>query len=191
MGLVEVKEVYVDLGDQAVGRKRLKGKGETTQLIAAVAAEVLEPKGIGRICLRRIESVSQEHVQPFVEESIEPPAQVHTDGSWAYRFLQGKGYVQQRAAVHLGGKRVASLPVVTRVAALLKRWLLGTHHGAVQPAQLDHSLEEFAFRFNRRTSRSRGLLFHRLLEQSVRHDPITYRDVVHSSRNRQVALDWS
>ena len=73
MGLVEVKEVYVDLGDRAVGRKRLKGKGETTQLIAAVAAEVLEPKGIGRICLRRIESVSQEHVQPFAEESIEPP----------------------------------------------------------------------------------------------------------------------
>ena len=186
-GVVEVDEVYVELGDREHDRKRLKGKGETSQLIVAVAAEVLEPKGIGRIRLRRIQSASQEHVQPFVQESIEPSAQVHTDGSWAYRFLEPGGYAHQRTAVHRGGKMVASLPVVNRVASLLKRWLLGTHHGAVQASQLDHYLEEFAFRFNRRTSRSRGLLFYRLLEQAARHEPVTYRDVVHSSRNRQVA----
>ena len=86
---------------------------------------------------------------------------------------------------------VGSLPVVNRVASLLKRWLLGTHHGAVQPGQLDHYLEEFAFRFSRRTARSRGLLFYRLLEQSVQHDPVTYRDVVDLGRNRPVALGWS
>lgn len=190
-GMVEVDEVYVDLGDREDDRKRLKGKGETTQLIVAVAAEVLEPKGIGRIRLRRIETASQEHVQPFVEESIEPPAQVHTDGSWAYRFLEEKGYVHQRTVVQGGGKLIASLPVVNRVASLLKRWLLGTHHGAIQPSQLDHYLEEFTFRFNRRTSRSRGLLFYRLLEQSARHAPVTYRDVVDLGRSRQGALDWS
>ena len=190
-GVVEVDEVYVDLGDREVHRKRPKGKGETTQLIVAVAAEVLEPKGIGRIRLRRIASASQEHVQPFVEESIEPAAQVHTDGSWAYRFLEEKGYVHQRTVVRSGGKMLASLPIANRVASLLKRWLLGTHHGAVQANQLDHYLEEFTFRFNRRASRSRGLLFYRLLEQSVQHEPLTYRDVVHLGRNRQPALDWS
>lgn len=192
-GVVEVDEVYVDLGDREhpPARKRLKGKGETSQLIVAVAAEVLEPKGIGRIRLQRIHSASQDQVQPFVEESIEPSARVHTDGSPVYGFLERGGYAHERTVVRVAGSMVGTLPVVNRVASLLKRWLLGTHHGAVQPGQLDHYLEEFAFRFNRRTSRSRGLLFYRLLEQAARHDPVTYRDVVHSSRNRQVALDWS
>jgi hypothetical protein len=70
------------------------------------------------------------------------------------------------------------MPGVHRVAALAKRWLLGTHHGAVQPSQLDCYLDEFAFRFNRRTSRSRGMLFYRLLEHAVVNEPVTYRDIV-------------
>jgi hypothetical protein len=70
---------------------------------------------------------------------------------------------------------------VHRVASLLKRWLLGTHQGAVKPVQLDYYLDEFVFRFNRRTSRSRGLLFYRLLEQAVMTDPITYNDVARKS----------
>ena len=71
-----------------------------------------------------------------------------------------------------------SMPGVHRVAALIKRWILGTHHGAVQPAHLDDYLEEFVFRFNRRTSASRGMLFYRLLQQAVVTDPVTYKDVV-------------
>ena len=70
------------------------------------------------------------------------------------------------------------MPGVHRVASLLQRWMMGTHHGAVQPGQLDYYLDEFVFRFNRRTSRSRGLLFYRLLQQAVcrklrRIDPAT------------------
>jgi len=75
---------------------------------------------------------------------------------------------------------IGSLPAANRVASLLQRWLHGTHHGAVQPRQLDHYLDEFVFRFNRRSSRSRGLLFYRLLEQAVQSGPITYRDIVDS-----------
>ena len=63
------------------------------------------------------------------------------------------------------------------MASLLKRWLLGTHQGAVQPNQLDYYLDEFTFRFNRRTSRSRGLLFYRLLEQAVVTQPVTYQRI--------------
>ena len=70
------------------------------------------------------------------------------------------------------------MPAVHRVASLLKRWLLGTHQGAVQARQLDYYLDEYTFRFNRRTSRSRGLLFYRLLEQAVATEPVTYRDIV-------------
>ena len=69
------------------------------------------------------------------------------------------------------------MPGMHGVASLLKRWLLGTHQGAVQPTQLDYYLDEFAFRFNRRTSHSRGLLFYRLLEQAVATQPVTYQDI--------------
>jgi hypothetical protein len=74
------------------------------------------------------------------------------------------------------------MPGVHRVASLLKRWLLGTHQGSVSPEHLDAYLNEFTFRFNRRTSRRRGLLFYRLLEQAVVTDPVTYRELVASPR---------
>ena len=70
---------------------------------------------------------------------------------------------------------------------LLKRWLLGTHHGAIDPTHLDYYLDEFVFRFNRRTSKARGLLFYRLLEQAVRSVPVTYthiRDNLHGSQRQ-------
>ncbi|MGF6724937.1 hypothetical protein P3T43_004307 [Paraburkholderia sp. GAS41] len=75
-----------------------------------------------------------------------------------------------------------TLPGVHRVASLLKRWLLGTHQGTVKPVQLDYYLDEFVSRFNRRTSRSRGLLLYRLLEQAVIADPVTYGEVTRKSR---------
>jgi hypothetical protein len=84
----------------------------------------------------------------------------------------------------------ASLPGVHRVASLLKRWLLGTHHGAVDPRHVDYYLDEFVFRFNRRSSRSRGMLFYRLMEQAAVAAPVTYsntRDnVPGQSRHRAV-----
>jgi hypothetical protein len=70
------------------------------------------------------------------------------------------------------------LPLVNRVVALLKRWLLGTHQGAVQPSHLDAYLDEFTFRFNRRTSRSRGKLFYRLAQQVVAVDPVPAKKIL-------------
>ena len=66
-------------------------------------------------------------------------------------------------------------------SALLKRWILGTHHGSVQPEHLDAYLDEFVFRFNRRSSASRGMLFYRLLQQAVVTDPVTYADIVQTA----------
>ncbi|PKG83986.1 IS1595 family transposase, partial [Colwellia sp. 75C3] len=111
--------------------------------------------------------------------SIDGSANVHTDGSTAYNKLKEKGY-DHRRTVHLGSDIQAhdSMPGVHRVAALLQRWLLGTHHGAIQPKQLDYYLDEFVFRFNRRTSKSRGLLFYRLLQQAVVTRPVTYKNVI-------------
>lgn len=178
-GLVEVDETYLALTDRenpisAVGRK-----SNTSKVLVAIAVELHEPKGFGRIRLRRIDNDAESCVVPFVQDSIEPGAQVRTDGSAAYRSLTDLGYAHQRR-VMLGSDTPAhvSMAGVHRVAALIKRWMLGTHHGSVQPEHLDAYLDEFVFRFNRRTSNSRGLLFYRLLQQAMRTEPFTYADVV-------------
>jgi hypothetical protein len=67
---------------------------------------------------------------------------------------------------------------VHRVASLLKRWLMGTHQGAVTPEHLDYYLDEFTFRFNRRRSANRGKLFYRLAQQAVAIDPLPYKSMV-------------
>jgi len=146
--------------------------------LVAIAIEVQEPKGFGRIRLRRVLAASETYLLPFVREAVEPGARVHTDGSAAYRSLSEHGYVhRQRVQLRSEDPAHVSMPGVHRVASLLKRWLLGTHQGAVQPSQLDYYLDEFTFRFNRRTSRSRGLLFYRLLEQAVVTQPVTYQRI--------------
>ena len=122
---------------------------------------------------------------PFVKDSIEPGSIVHTDGSAAYRSLPKNGY-RRRKTVMRGHEKPAHvlMPGVNRVAALLKRWLLGTHQGAIRPKQLDHYLDEFTFRFNRRTSLSRGLLFYRLIEQAMVTEPVTYGQIVGGSKHK-------
>jgi transposase-like protein len=178
-GVVEVDETYLALTDREAPASPQGRKSSTPKILVAVAVELLEPKGFGRIWLRRIPKDCAAHVIPFVQDSIEPGAQVRTDGSAAYRSLKELGYEHQRT-VMLGSDVPAhvSMAGVHRVAALVKRWILGTHHGSVQPEHLDAYLDEFVFRFNRRTSSSRGMLFYRLLQQAVVTAPVTYEDVV-------------
>ena len=157
-------------------------KSGTSKVLVAVAVELLEPKGFGRIRLRRIPKGSAHYLIPFVQESIESGAQVRTDGSGAYLPLKDLGY-DHRRTVMLGSEVPAhvSMAGVHRVAALVKRWILGTHHGSVRPEHLDAYLDEFVFRFNRRSSGSRGMLFFRLLQQAVATGPVTYGDVKRSN----------
>ena len=143
------------------------------RLIAAQA----EGAKIGRIRLARIANASGAVLEPAVRRSVEPGSQVLTNGWSGYGGLEGQGY--QHAIVRataLVGENL--LPRAHRVAALLQRWLLGTHQGAVAPSHLDYYLDEFTFRFNRRTSRSRGLLFYRLIGQAVTIGPIHCQDLI-------------
>jgi len=181
-GVVEVDETYLSITDRDTPVStsvRKSRKCRTHQVLVVIAVELLQPKGFGRIRLSRIANDSDEQVIPFVQACIEPGARVRTDGSAAYRSLSKLGYDHQRT-VMLGSTVPAhvSMAGVHRVAALIKRWILGTHHGSVQPAHLDAYLDEFVFRFNRRRSASRGMLFYRLLQQAVATDPVTYSDVV-------------
>lgn len=182
-GGVEVDETYLAITDREAPISATKRKNSTSKVLVILAVEVLQPKGFGRIRLQRIRNDADECVIPFVQASIEPGAQVRTDGSAAYRSLSKLGYDHQRN-VMLGAEVPAhvSMAGVHRVASLVKRWILGTHHGSVQPEHLDAYLDEFVFRFNRRTSGSRGLLFYRLLQQAVVTAPVTYADVVHRAQ---------
>ena len=181
-GLVEVDETYLAITDKHAVAQGKKRKSRTHRVMVAVAVEIHEPKGFGRIRLRQVKDDSAASVVPFVTESLASDATVRTDGSAAYRGLQELGYAHERK-VMLGAEDPAhvSMPGVHRVASLLQRWLLGTHQGAVQPEQLDFYLDEFVFRFNRRNSGSRGMLFYRLMEQAVRTPPVTYSTVIHKS----------
>ena len=182
-GLVEVDATYLAITDRHEPIAPVGSKSSTTKVLVVMAVEILHPKGFGRIRLRRILRDSAPYVVPFVQEVIEPAARVRTDGSAAYRSLGELGYDHQRA-VMLGSHVPAhvSMAGVHRVASLVQRWILGTHHGSVQPEHLDAYLDEFVFRFNCRTSNSRGMLFYRLLQQAVVTAPVTYQDVVRKAK---------
>ncbi len=177
-GVVEVDEAFMSLTDRLNPSSGARRRGGVTRVLIAIAVEKLQPKGFGRIRMQHIARRDAAELVPFVQDAVEPGAQLHTDGSAAYLSLRQLGYDLQQTVL-LGSDVPAHepMPGVHRVAALVKRWILGTHHGAIQPDQLDSYLEEFVFRFNRRTSRSRGLLFYRLLQQALVTHPVTYNDV--------------
>lgn len=180
-GLVEVDETFV--GGRDTGKIRAP-QPESKKSVVAVAVEIHQPKGFGRIRLQRLNSATQEEVLPFVCECIETGSVVRSDGSAIYQPVSDYGYTWL-PTVQLGAEDPAhvTLPGVHRIASLLKRWLLGTHQGSVRAQHLDYYLDEFTFRFNRRESHSRGLLFYRLLEQSVVTSPVSYQDIVQSGKH--------
>jgi hypothetical protein len=180
-GTVEVDEVFLALSRRDTENPRLPGsKAHSRSHLVAVAAavEVLAPKGFGRIRLQRIAAPTIDALVPFVQENIAPGSTVRTDGSAIYAPLTGYGFNHDRH-VMLGSKVPAHepLPGVHRIAALIQRWFLGTHQGAVAPGHVDYYLDEFTFRFNRRKSRSRGMLFYRLIQQSAIAAPATYANI--------------
>jgi len=173
-GRIEVDECYI--GGLEEG---LPGRLNLEKTLVVVAAQEDGP-GIGRIRMRQIGNASAESLMPFVQDSIAPGSVIHTDGWLGYLPLESKGF--EHEVTFLKGKNKTPselMPRVHRVISLLKRWLMGTHQGAVSHKHLDYYLDEFTFRFNRRRSKSRGKLFFRLVQQAVSVDPITRYRIVH------------
>ena len=182
-GSVEVDETFLSITGRHGAPSGARVKGKTVKVLVAIAVETLQPKGFGRIRMRHVAGKGARELVPFVQESVEAGTHVRTDGSAAYLPLRDLGYhLEQTVMLGSGAPAHEPLPGVHRVAALVKRWILGTHHGAVQPDQLDSYLDEFVFRFNRRTSRSRGMLFYRLLQQALTTGPVTYDDVARKEK---------
>jgi hypothetical protein len=173
-GWIEVDETFIGgLAEGAVG-----GRQKTNKALVVIAAQADGP-AIGRVRMRMIADASADSLHPFVIECIEPGSTLHTDGWPGYAGLEKKGFEREVSTTRGRRKEAAKLlPRVHRVASLLKRWLLGTHQGAVAPWQLPYYLDEFTFRFNRRTSKSRGKLFFRLMQQAVNTPPATYQAVI-------------
>ena len=176
LGTVEIDEAYI--GDKKPGKR---GRGAAGKTLVMVAVEDKDNQ-IGRIRLCRITDASAESIIPAVCRSVTDGSMVRTDGWTGYKQLSFKGYehmlVRKDASV---GENL--LPLVNRVVALLKKWLQGTHQGAVRPPYLDYYLDEFTFRFNRRTSQSRGKLFYRLVQQAVAISPITGSNISSGGRS--------
>jgi transposase-like protein len=167
-------------GDEAFWGAREEGAGgrlAINKVMIVVAAEV-DGRATGRIRMARIPDATREHLHRFIVDSIEPGSVVRTDGLQAYRELDDHTHqrlIQWRAT---RGDLDATLPRAHRAVSLLKRWLMGTHQGAIGHQHLDGYLNEFVFRFNRRTSKSRGLLFRRLVEHCVLTEPAPYELIV-------------
>ena len=159
-GTVEVDETY--LGGPRPGKR---GRGAEGKCLVLAAVEDKE-KGLGRIRLRQIADASADSLTSAVTEAVQPGSVVRTDDWRGYNRLPSEGYTREiaRKTADVGENL---LPLANRVISLLKRWLGGTHQGAVRPSHLDYYLDEFTFRFNRRTSASRGKLFYRLVQQGV------------------------
>jgi hypothetical protein len=171
-GTVEVDETYWGAEEEGVVGRLTEDKA-----LFLVAAQQDGPRKIGRIRMRRVPDLTKTTVHGFITENIEPGSVLRTDGLSVYAGLAG--YRHDPVVVTGSGKTADELlPRVHTVVSLVKRWLLGTHQGAVSHRHLDYYLDEYTFRFNRRTSASRGKLFYRLVQQAVQVEPHPYRNLI-------------
>jgi transposase-like protein len=183
-GPVEVDETFIGGEEKGLSGGRKPGK----KVLTAIAVEIRDPKGWGRCRMSTIFDASAATLLPFVQAHIAPGCTIITDGWSGYLSLESAGYVHdrrsQRAAKAQGQDPGDLLPAVHRIASLSKRWMLGTHQGAIEAEHLPSYLNEFVFRFNRRRATHRGLLFLRLLERAVAHAPVRYQEVIRGRRPR-------
>ncbi len=185
-GTVEVDETYIGGEEPGLCGGRARGK----KVLTGIAVEVSEPNGIGRCRMAPLVDASLPELHAFVTDHVEPGSTVITDGWSGYPGVDQLGYVHdrrsQRAARLRGEDPNELLPAVHRIASLAERWLLGTHQGSADEAHLPNYLNEFVFRFNRRRSRSRGLVFYRVLQLAVSHDPVRYHELIVDPQPKKV-----
>ena len=178
---VEADETLV--GGPRPGRP---GRGAAGKTVVAGAVESRRGQAhgrrLGRLRLQAVPDASASSLVGFLAQNVSSPAQVATDGWSGYRGLEARGYAH--APIPLArswGDAALRLPAIHLVFGLTKRWLLGTHHGAVSAKHLQAYLDEYVFRFNRRTAKSIAHRFARLIEQAVLTQPTTYRAISHGS----------
>lgn len=178
-GIIEVDETFI--GGEKQGGKR--GRGSENKALVVIAAQK-DGKRLGRIRLQRVEDASAGSLTSAVKHAVDPGSIIRTDGWNGYNRLKTHGYehLVARKEAHIGENL---LPACHLVAGLLKRWLNGTLQGAVSHEHLEYYLDEYTFRFNRRTSRYRGKLFYRLLQNAMVTDVVTFEEIKKGVRGRK------
>lgn len=172
-GVVEVDETYI--GGEKPGKR---GRGAAGKVLVGIAVEDKGDAGIGRVRLGMLADASGDSLTTFVQDRMVGGSTIRTDEWVGYNRLESAGY--RHFSIKTNDLKLAHL-----VASLLKRWLLGTHHGAVSHEHLAYYLDEYTFRFNRRTSTHRGKLFLRLLENAVQIEPVTHGKIIQHVRGRK------
>jgi transposase-like protein len=174
---VEADETYV--GGSKPGKPGRAAAGKTL-VAGAVESGRGKARGrrLGRLRLAVVADASGNSLEAFLAAAVAKPAVVTTDGWSGYGGLSVKGYDHEAHNLSSWGDAVLRLPAIHLVFSLAKRWLLGTHHGAVGKKHLPAYLDEFVFRFNRRTAKSASHRFARLIEHAVATGPLTYRALV-------------
>lgn len=145
--------------------------------MVGIGVEDKGDEGIGRVRLGILRDASSESLMNFARERIEANSTIRSDNWGGYGGMVTAGY--SREVVNKNDLKLAHL-----VASLLKRWLLGTHQGAVSPEHLAYYLDEYTFRFNRRTSTHRGNLFHRLLQNAMQIEAVPYKEIIRNVPGR-------
>lgn len=176
-GRIEVDEIAI--GGTVKGSKGKAWRNGESKAIVVVAVEV-RGEGMGRVRLKQVANTSGNALGSFVKSTVAAGSEIVTDGWKGYSGLKELGFHHHPTTLDGMGKQAskAVLPRVNRIAALLKRWILGIHQGNVSRKHIGSYLDEFGFRFNRRTSVHRGMLFYRLLQQTVLIGPVSYGELV-------------
>ena len=172
-GIVEVDETAI--GGKKSGKP---GRGAAGETRVAIAIELKDPQGFGRVRLRVIPDYTAKSLGAFLKETVEEGSTIVTDDWKSYPPATRGKYT------HIAHNQSTStlkphelLPGVHRVASLLKRWILGTLQGSVSPEHVPSYLDEFTFRFNRPNSEARGMLFFRLMALAAIAGPVTYKEL--------------
>jgi len=181
---VEVDETYIGGEEPGLPGGRAKGK----KSLVAVAVDVHQPRGYGRTRMSIVADASAASLHPFLTANIEPGATVITDGWQGYAGIERLGYTRdrrsQRAARARGDDPAAAGSAPHRLPG--QALAAGHHQGSVDEAHLQSYLDEFTFRFNRRRSRSRGMVFYRVLQLAVGHEPVRYRQLVADPKAKKI-----
>jgi transposase-like protein len=178
-GRVEVDETVY--GGFEPGRR---GRGSENKALVAVAVEQKIGNRLGRCRMALLQSASSESLMRFIHENIEEGAEIVTDGWRGYSSVEKSGY---RHTIQKLSDGQEALPNAHLVISLLKRWLFGTHQGGMSHEQLEYYLDEFVFRFNRRASKNRTLLFHRLIEGSIEAAPAPFKIIARQEEKAKKA----
>lgn len=178
-GTIEVDETF--LGGPQPGKR---GRGADGKNLVLIMVEDMK-FGMGRIRLARIENASGMSLLAGIQNAVEEGSTIRTDGWQAYNLITENGFSHEVVREELEKDKL--LPLAHRVASLLKRWLQGTHQGAIGGEYLDYYLDEYTFRFNRRKCSSRGKLFYSLVQQAISFSPFTEADIINTRLERKIS----